>query len=242
MGSAQSMPFDTLGVVLFTVEVALVSTALILLPGIAIAWALGRREWWGRTLLETVVTLPLVLPPTAIGLGLLLLFGRGGPVGGWLYATLGVEVAFTWRAVVIACAVVALPLLVRSVRASLEDVDERLVGVARSLGCTPLRAFVEIQLPLAWRGVLAGVLLAFTRALGEFGATVLVAGNIPGRTQTVALALYQRVQVGDDRRALELAGISALLAFVSLLVTERLTRRRQRRLEDDRIQGGSRGV
>jgi molybdate transport system permease protein len=224
-------------VVLFTLQVAAAATALLLVPGIALAWLLARppgseARWRGRVLLETLVSLPLVLPPTAVGLGLLLLFGREGPLGAWLYRVFGWEVVFTRAAVVLACAVMALPLLVRSARSALEEVDPRLVGVARTLGRSPLAAFLEVHLPLAWRGVLAGVVLAFTRALGEFGATILVAGNIPGRTQTLALALFQEIQMGRDAAALRLAGVSALLAFVSLLVTERLAGRRRRSLEE----------
>lgn len=224
-------------VVVFTLQVAAAATALLLVPGIALAWLLARSpgseaRWRGRLIVETLVSLPLVLPPTAVGLGLLLLFGRDGPLGGWLYRIFGWEVVFTRAAVVLACAVMALPLLVRSARSALEEVDPRLVGVARTLGRSPLAAFLEVHLPLAWRGVLAGVVLAFTRALGEFGATILVAGNIPGRTQTLALALFQEIQMGRDAAALRLAGISALLAFVSLLVTERLAGRRRRSLEE----------
>jgi molybdate transport system permease protein len=218
-------------VVLLTIKVAAGSTALILVPGVALSWALARPRWPGKTLVETLVTLPLVLPPTTVGLALLMLLGRGGPLGRALHEVFGLEVAFTWRAVVLACAVISFPLLVRSLRAALEEVDPRLVAVARSLGRSPLAAFLQVQLPLAWRGLLAGSLLAFTRALGEFGATILVAGNIPGRTQTLALALFQHVQVGRNREALALAGVSALLAFFTLLVVERVSQRRSRTLE-----------
>jgi molybdate transport system permease protein len=172
-----------------------------------------------------------VLPPTAVGLALLLLLGRDGLLGGPLHRGLGIEVAFTWKAVVVASGVVAFPLLVRSVRSALEEVDPRLLGVARTLGRGPAGAFFAVHLPLAWRGVLAGTVLAFARALGEFGATVLVAGNIPGRTQTLALAIFQRVQVGRDREAVVLAGVSALLAFAAMVTVEWLTRRREKTLE-----------
>jgi molybdate transport system permease protein len=195
-----------------------------------VAWILSRRGWRGRTVLETLVSLPLVLPPTAVGLGLLLLFGRSGPLGGWLHKTFGIDIAFTWRGVVIASAVVAFPLLVRSARSAFEEVDARLPAVARTLGHGPARTFFAVELPLAWRGILAGAVLAFARALGEFGATILVAGNIPRRTQTLALALYQRVQVGEDRQAVELAALSVLLAAGALVVSEALVRRRERTL------------
>jgi len=183
-------------------------------------------------LVETLVSLPLVLPPTAVGLGLLLLVGRSGPVGGWLYETFGIDVAFTWRGVVLASAVVAFPLLVRSARSAFEEVDPRLPAVARTLGRSPLGAFFAVELPLAWRGITAGAVLAFARALGEFGATILVAGNIPGQTQTLALALFQQVQVGRDREALELAILSVLLAAGAVIVSEILVRRREKTLAE----------
>ena len=221
----------TLHLVAFTLGVAVTATLVILPPGLALGWALSRPTWRGRAAVEALISLPLVLPPTAVGLGLLLLFGAHGPIGGPLRRHLGLEIAFTWKAVVVATGVVAFPLLVRSVRAALEEVDPRLLGVARTLGRGPLTTFFAVHLPLAWRGVLAGVVLSFARALGEFGATILVAGNIPGRTQTLALAIFQRVQVGRDREAVLLAGVSALVAFLLLLAVEWLTRRRERRLE-----------
>ncbi len=222
---------ETLRLVAFTLSVAAGATALVLVPATALGWALSRRGWRGRSVVEALVTLPMVLPPTAVGLALLLLLGRGGLLGGPLYRLFGLEIAFTWKAVVVASGVVALPLLVRSVRSALEEVDPRLVGVARTLGRGPLGAFFAVELPLAWRGVLAGAVLAFARALGEFGATVLVAGNIPGRTQTLALAIFQRVQVGRDGEALALAGVAAVLAFAAMLGVEWLTRRREARLD-----------
>ena len=206
------------------------ATALLVIPGLAVAWALSRPWLRLRALFETLVSLPLVLPPTAVGLGLLTLFGRSGPLGRPLYEHLGIEIAFTWRAVVLASAVVAFPLFVRSARSAFEEVDPRLPAVARTLGRGPFRAFFQVELPLAWRGVAAGAVLAFARALGEFGATILVAGNIPGQTQTLALALFQRVQVGRDREALELAVISVLLAAGALVLSEALVRRRDRTL------------
>ena len=219
-------------VVLFTLAVAAAATALNLVPGVAAAWLLSRPGWRGRTLVETVLSLPLVLPPTAVGLALLLLLGRAGPLGGWLYRTLGIDVAFTWKGVVIASAVMSFPLLVRSARSAFEEVDPRLPAVARTLGRGPLGAFLAVELPLAWRGVAGGTVLSFARALGEFGATILVAGNIPGRTQTLALALFQEVQMGRDRAAAALAGIAALLAAGALAVADALVRRRERRLEE----------
>jgi molybdate transport system permease protein len=223
---------DTFSIVLFTLAVAAAATLLNLAPGIAVAWVLSRQGWRGRAALETLVSLPLVLPPTAVGLALLLLFGRTGPLGRPLYEHLGIDIAFTWRGVVLASAVVAFPLLVRSARSAFEEVDPRLPAVARTLGRGPVRAFFEVELPLAWRGVLAGTMLAFARALGEFGATILVAGNIPGRTQTLALALYQHVQMGRDREALQLGAISALLAAAALALAEVVVRRREKTLAE----------
>jgi len=222
---------DVLRLTVFTLGVSAAATAWILPPGVALGYALSRRGWRGRSAVEALVSLPLVLPPTAVGLALLLLLGRDGLLGGPLHRWLGIDLAFTWKAVVVASGVVAFPLLVRSVRSALEEVDPRLLGVARTLGRGPAATFFAVHLPLAWRGVVAGTVLAFARALGEFGATVLVAGNIPGRTQTLALAIFQRVQVGRDREALALAAVSALLAFSAMLAVEWLTGRRERTLE-----------
>ena len=213
--------------VAFTLGMAGLATLAILVPGVLAGFFLARYRGPGGGLVETLLSLPLVLPPTAVGLALLQLLGRGRPLGAWL-AGRGVEVLFTWKAVVLAAAVMAFPLLVRSARTAFEEVDPRLVGLARTLGCGPLAAFRRVSLPLAWRGVVAGAVLAFSRALGEFGATILVAGNIPGRTQTLALAIFQEVQRGRDERALALAGWTVALAFAALWTTEWLTRRHER--------------
>jgi molybdate transport system permease protein len=221
---------EELRIVLFTVEMAALATALILVPGVAAAFLLARYRGPGKGALETALSLPLVLPPTVVGFFLLELLGRNRPVGGWL-AERGIEIVFTWKAVVLATAVMAFPLLVRSARTAFEEVDPRLVGLARTLGAGPVAAFFRVALPLAWRGVLAGVVLAFSRALGEFGATILVAGNIPGRTQTLALAIFHDVQIGRDDRAVGLAAVTVGLAFVALWTTEWIVRRRVRRDE-----------
>jgi molybdate transport system permease protein len=213
--------------VAFTLGMAALATLAILVPGVLAGFFLARYRGPGGGLVETLLSLPLVLPPTAVGLALLQLLGRGRPLGAWL-AGRGIEVLFTWKAVVLAAAVMAFPLLVRSARTAFEEVDPRLVGLARTLGCGPLAAFLRVSLPLAWRGVLGGAVLAFSRALGEFGATILVAGNIPGRTQTLALAIFQEVQRGRDERALALAAWTVALAFAALWTTEWLTRRRER--------------
>jgi molybdate transport system permease protein len=212
------------GVVLFTLGVAALSTLVILPPGIAVALALARYRGPGRSLLETVLSLPLVLPPTAVGILLLELLGRRRPLGAWLAAH-GVEVVFTWKAVLLATAVMSFPLLVRQARTAFEEVDPRLPALARTLGCGPIGAFFRVTLPLARRGVLSGTVLAFSRALGEFGATVMIAGNIPGKTRTLALAIFHESQVGRDDRALALVGVTVVLAFAALWTAERLHRR-----------------
>lgn len=217
-----------MGVVLFTLKMAALSTASILPVGLLAAYGLARYRGPGKGLIETVLSLPLVLPPTAVGIVLLELFARRGPLGSWLSA-LGLDVVFTAKGVVLATAVMSFPLLVRSARTAFEEVDARLVGMARTLGAGPVAAFFRVTLPLAWRGVLAGVVLAFSRALGEFGATIMVAGSIPGRTRTLALAIFHANQTGRDDRALALAGITAGLAFVALWTVELVTRRRDRR-------------
>jgi molybdate transport system permease protein len=214
-----------LSLVLFSLAVAALATALILPLGVAVAYGLSRWQGAGKGVVETLVALPLVLPPTAVGLVLLEVLARGRPLGRALDA-IGVEVVFTPKAVVLASAIMAFPLLVRSARSGFEEVDPRLVAVARTLGDSRARAFFRVSLPLAWRGILTGTLLAFSRALGEFGATVLVAGNIPGRTQTLALAIFHRTQLGQDAEALRLAGIATLVAFAAIYATELLSRRR----------------
>ncbi len=221
------MAHGDLQVVAFTVQMALLATAVVLVPGVAAALLLARYRGPGRGALDTLLSLPLVLPPTAVGLALLDLLGRSRPLGRWLAAH-GVEIVFTWKAVVLSTAVMSFPLLVRSARTAFEEVDPRLVGLARTLGCGPLSAFFRVTLPLARRGVLAGAVLAFSRALGEFGATILVAGNIPGRTQTLALAIFQEVQAGRDERAATLAGWTVALAFAALWSAEWIARRRER--------------
>jgi len=218
---------DELRIVAFTVEMAALATAVILVPGVAAAFFLARYRGPGKGAVDTLLSLPLVLPPTVVGFALLELLGRNRPLGAWL-AGRGIEVVFTWKAVVLASAVMAFPLLVRSARTAFEEVDPRLVGLARTLGAGPAAAFFRVVLPLAWRGVLAGSVLAFSRALGEFGATVLLAGNIPGRTQTLALAIFHDVQVGRDDRAMGLAAVTVGLAFAALWTTEWMVRRRTR--------------
>jgi molybdate transport system permease protein len=215
-------------ILLLTLRVAAISTILILPLGIAAAWLLSRWKGRGKVSVETVLSLPLVLPPTAVGLVLLETLRRSGPVGRLLDRA-GIEILFTWKAVVLATAVMSFPLLVRPARAALEEVDPRLIAIGRSLGRGGLDVFARVTLPLAWRGILAGTLLAFSRAFGEFGATILVAGNIPGRTQTLALAIFHRTQIGRDAAAFRLVAVTVVVAFAAVWTTEVLQRRRSRR-------------
>jgi molybdate transport system permease protein len=214
-------------VVVFTLRMAGLATLLILPPGLLLAWALARFQWPGKSLVETLVALPLVMPPVATGLILLQAFGRRGPIGKLLH-DMGFEVVFTWRAVVLAMAVMSFPLLVRTARVAFEGVPARLEQIARTLGAGELRVFFAVTLPLALRGILGGTLLAFARALGEFGATILVAGNIPGRTTTLSLGIYQLVQLGRDGEAYRLMAVTVVIAFVAVWWSEWLLRRRQR--------------
>ena len=219
---------EDFSILFLTLRVAALSTLLILPLGVGAAYLLSGRHGFGRTLTETVLTLPLVLPPTAVGFILLELLRGSGPIGRLLDRA-GIEILFTWKAVVLATAVMSLPLLVRPSLSAFEEVDPRLLGMARSLGSRPAAVFTRVALPLAWRGIIAGGLLAFSRALGEFGATILVAGSIPGRTRTLALAVFQRNQIGQDRAALRLVAVVVALAFTAVWGTELLTRRRNRR-------------
>ncbi|HWW59810.1 MAG TPA: molybdate ABC transporter permease subunit [Thermoanaerobaculia bacterium] len=207
--------------VLFTIRVAALATLAILLPALAIAWLLARKRWRGKSIVETLVAMPLVMPPVATGLILLQLFGRRGAIG----SRLPFDVVFTWRAVVLAMAVMSFPLLVRAARVAFETVDPRLEHIARTLGARDARVFVTITLPLAARGIIAGMLLAFARALGEFGATILVAGNIPGRTSTLSLSIYNLVQLGRDAEAMQLLGYAVVIAFAAVWIAEAVSRR-----------------
>jgi molybdate transport system permease protein len=220
------MSFEVWQVAWFTTWVAAAGTLLILPPGIALGWLLARKHWRGKILVETIVTLPLVMPPVATGLVLLKLLGRRGLLGRWIESLFGVEIVFTWRAVVIATAVMSFPLLVRTARLALEGVNPRFEQVARTLGAGPWRVFWTITLPLAARGLVAGAVLAFARALGEFGATIMVAGFIPGRTATLALSIYHLVQLSRDDEAWGLLAISVTLAFGALWLSETLLRKK----------------
>ncbi len=214
-------------IVWFTAWVSALSTVIILPFGLALAWVLARRDWPGKSIVETFVTLPLVMPPVATGLILLKLFGRRGAIGGFLHNQLHLDVIFTWRAVLLALSVMSMPLLVRAARVAFEEVNPRLEQIARTLGAGGLRVFFTVTLPLAARGVIGGMLLAFARALGEFGATIMVAGNIPGKTSTLSLAIFENVQLGDDPRAFRLLGVSVILAFTAVWCSEFFLRRKK---------------
>ena len=222
------MSAEDLGILWFTVRVALLAVALLAAPGLALGWALARKDFRGKALVETLVALPLVLPPVATGLLLLRLLGRRGPLGRAALALFGADLAFTWRAVVAAMMVMSLPLLVRSARVAFEEVSPRLEAIARTLGAGEARVLMTVTLPLATRGIVAGLLLAFARALGEFGATILVAGNIPGRTTTIATGIYGYVQLGQDGKAFHLLAASVGIAFLAVFLGETWLRRRRR--------------
>ncbi|MBC3886256.1 molybdate ABC transporter permease subunit [Undibacterium griseum] len=183
---------------LLSLKVAGCATALNLLLGILVGYVLARKQFWGRNLLDTLLTLPMVMPPTVLGYYLLVLMGRRSWLGGWLQSQFGISLIFTWQGAVIAAAIVAFPLVFKPARAAFEAVDGQLEQAARVLGVSEMAIFFRVSLPLAWRGIMAGVLLAFARALGEFGATLMVAGSIPGKTQTLSIAVYEAVQAGQD--------------------------------------------
>lgn len=212
---------DTWAIARFTVLMALTATALVLPPAIAAGWLLARRTFPGKTLFETLVSLPLVLPPVATGLVLLWILGRRSPVGRALDAA-GVDVIFTWKAVVMAMMVISFPLVARSVRAGIEQVDRRYEDIAGTLGAGAFRIFRTVTLPLAARGIISGAILGFSRALGEFGATIMVAGAIPGRTQTLAVGIYTFVETGREDAAWGLLAVSALLAFGAIYLSNRI--------------------
>ncbi len=216
------MSDDAISALSLSLRVAVLATALNAVVGIPLAYALARRRFRGKAALDLLVTLPLVLPPTVTGYYLIVLLGRRGWLGAPLYQATGWTVAFTWYAAVIAATVMALPLLVRTARAAIESVDRDLEKAAYTLGRSEWRTALEVTLPLARNGILAGLVLAFARALGEFGATLMLAGNIPGRTTTVPLAIYTAVQTGDSGAALVLVGILTALSCVVLIAAGRL--------------------
>lgn len=205
-----------------TLKVALWATAINLVLGVAAGWWLARKRFVGRALVDAILTLPLVLPPTVLGYYLLVLLGRRGWFGGWLQQTFGLQLIFTWQGAVVAATLVSFPLVLRSARAAFEGVDRQIEDAARVLGLRESAVFTRITLPTAWPGILAGTLLVFARSLGEFGATLMVAGSIPGRTQTLSMAVYEAVQAGQDARADFLVVITSLVCILVLLSAGRL--------------------
>ena len=209
---------ELLGILGLTVQIAVVGTAINLPIALGVSWLIVKRRIPGRLVFDALVSLPLAVPPVVVGYALLLLLGNRGPVGGLLNRFLGVELVFTWFIAALAAAVVSFPLMARAVMVAMGGVDEHLEMAARSLGAGAMRVFFTITVPLAYRGILAGVLLGFVRAISEFGATIVVAGNIPGKTQTLPLAIYSEVLLGDDAMAIRLIAVSVGLAVVTLLV------------------------
>ena len=205
-----------------TLKVAGCATPLNLLLGIGIGFGMARARFPGRDVLDAVFTLPRVMPPTVLGFYLLVLIGSHGPIGAWLLQHFGVRLIFTWQAAVIAATVVSFPLVFKAARAAFETVEPQLEDAARTLGISELAIFFRVSLPLAWRGILAGLLLSFARALGEFGATLMVAGSIPGKTQTLSIAVYEAVQAGQDDTANFLVAITSLVCIAVLLAAGRL--------------------
>lgn len=205
-----------------SLKVAAWATAINLIAGIAVGYALARLRFPGRDLLDTLLTLPMVMPPSVLGYYLLVVLGRHGWLGAWLQTHFGINLIFTWQGAVIAAAIVAFPLVFKPARAAFEGVDGQLEQAARVLGVSEIGIFIRVTLPLAWRGILAGLLLAFARALGEFGATLMVAGSIPGRTQTLSIAVYEAVQAGQDDVANTLVLITSVVCVTVLLCANRL--------------------
>jgi molybdate transport system permease protein len=215
-----------------SLKVAATATAFSLPLGIAVAYLLARGRFWGRSLLNALVHLPLVLPPVVTGYLLLLTFGRRGPVGAFLYEWFGISFSFRWTGAALAAGIMAFPLMVRAIRLSIEAVDKRLEDAAGTLGANPVMVFFTITLPLSVPGILAGSVLAFAKAIGEFGATITFVSNIPGETQTLPSAIYTFTQVpGGDAGALRLVLIAVAVSVVALLVSEYFARRVDRRLD-----------
>lgn len=217
--------------VLLSLKVGLVATLVATPFGIAIAWLLARHHFWGKSLVDAAIYLPLVLPPVVTGYLLLLTFGRKGLVGGWLADHLGLVFSFRWTGAALACGIMSFPLLVRPIRLSIEAVDRRLEQAASTLGAAPWKVFLTVTLPLALPGVLAGMVLGFAKAIGEFGATITFVSNIPGETQTISAAIYTLTQVPDgDAAALRLVGVSIVISMIALVTSEWFARRATQRI------------
>jgi molybdate transport system permease protein len=217
-----------------SIRIAIVATAVALPFGIALAWLLARKDFWGKSLLDGIVHLPLVLPPVVTGYLLLITFGRRGPVGAFLADKFGIVFSFRWTGAALACGVMAFPLLVRAIRLSFEAIDRRLEDAAGTLGASPFRIFLTVTLPLALPGVIAGMVLCFAKALGEFGATITFVSNIPGETQTISAAIYTLTQVpGGDAAAFRLVVVAIVISLAALIASEWFARRAGMRYHGD---------
>ena len=205
-----------------TLKVALLATLLAGVAGITLGWWMARRRFAGHAVVDSFLMLPMVLPPTVLGYYLIVVVGRNGVLGRYLDQWFGINLMFTWQGAVIAASIVSLPLIYKAARAAFEDADPRMVLAARTLGASELEIFLRISLPLAGRGVVAGLMLAFARAMGEFGATLMIAGNLPGKTQTLSIAVYDAVQAGNDAQALWLTLLISVVCMVVLVASGRL--------------------
>ncbi|MHC9084842.1 molybdate ABC transporter permease subunit [Luteimonas sp. RIT-PG2_3] len=215
--------------IVLSLKVAIVAALASLPLGIATGWLLARRRFPGKSLLDALIHLPLVLPPVVVGYVLLVLLGNNGAVGMWLSEHLGISFAFRWTGAALASAIMGFPLMVRTIRLSIEAVDRRLEQAAATLGASPLRVFFSVTLPLAWPGLVAGGVLAFAKALGEFGATITFVSNIPGETQTLSSAIYGLMQVPDGETGIwRLAGVAVAISLLALMASEWLVRRQRR--------------
>ncbi len=212
----------SLAPLMLTLKVAGLATLASCSVGVALAFVLARWRFWGKEWLDAALTLPLVLPPTVLGYYLIVIMGRNGWIGRWLYEQFGLTLMFTWQGAVVAASIVSLPLVFKAARSAFEGVDHDLEKAARTLGLSEAGVFFRVSLPLAWRGILSGAMLAFARAMGEFGATLMVAGNLPGKTQTLSLAVYDAVQAGDDRLATILVGLTSAVCILVLVSSGRI--------------------
>ena len=231
LGTLFNFSAAEISALMLSIKVAIFCTLLLAIPGVVVAWLLARKTFFGKSFVDALVHLPLVLPPVVPGFLLLLLFGNQGTIGAWLHETFGVSIAFTWQGAVIASAVMAFPLMVRPVRLAMSDVDRGLEIAAQSLGAHPIKTFFTVTLPLAMPGVITGLILAFSRSLGEFGATITFVGNIEGETRTLPLAIYTYIQMpGGDLPAWRLVALSVVIALAALMVSEMLERKARKRI------------
>ena len=217
---------NELEIIGLSLQVALVGTLVGLPIALGVGWLLAKSSIKGKAIIDTLLSFPLVLPPVVTGYFLLIVLGRNGPIGRLLHDLFGIDVVFTWVAAALAAGLVSLPLMLRTIEVAMAGVDPRLELASRTLGAGPLKTFLRVTLPLARRGIAAAILLAFARGVGEFGAVIVVAGNTPGRTQTMPLAIFNRIEMGDDAAALRLITISLVIAFAALVIHRRLVRQR----------------